>query len=297
MASPKTANKSIILPNGINIFYREAVDASKPVILLLHGFPSSSHQYRNLIPQLAGSYHVIAPDMPGYGFTVVPESLQFEYSFTNLTITVASFLDLLSISKFSVYIFDYGAPVALRLALQRPQAITAIISQNGNAYSDGLGEFWNPLKAYWAATGEEEQNIRETIRKNFLNLDATKSQYTTGTPTDRLESIAPETYYLDYSLIAFSPGNADIQLNLLKDYRTNVELYPQFQDYFRESQVPLLAIWGKNDPIFIPPGAEAFKRDIPNAVVYFLDAGHFAVETNTQKIAQKMLGFLRANDL
>lgn len=297
MTSTMTTNKNITLPNGINIFYREAGDSSKPVILLLHGFPSSSHQYRNLIPELAASYHVIAPDMPGYGFTTVPDSLHFNYTFANVTTTIGSFLDAVAISKFSVYIFDYGAPVALRLSLQRPQAITAIISQNGNAYTDGLGNFWDPLKQYWVATGEEEHNIRETIRKNFLNLEATKGQYTTGTPKHKLDSIAPESYYLDYSLIASNVGNADIQLDLLKDYRTNVDLYPQFQEYFRKSQVPLLAIWGKNDPIFIPPGAKAFKRDLPNATVELLDAGHFAIETNTKEIAQKMLAFLSANGI
>jgi pimeloyl-ACP methyl ester carboxylesterase len=295
MASPGAVNKNIVLPNGINIFYREAGDSSKPTILLLHGFPSSSHQYRNLVPQLAGSYHVIAPDMPAFGFTVVPEDLKFEYTFADLTTTIGAFLDVLSISKYSVYVFDYGAPVAWRLALQRPKSITAVISQSGNAYTDGLGEFWDPLKAYWAATGAEEQTIRETIRKNFLNLEATKGQYTTGTPANKLDLIAPESYYLDYSLFSSTPGNADIQLDLLKDYRTNVELYPQFQEYFHRSQIPLLAIWGKNDPFFIPAGAEAFKKDLPNAVVEFLDAGHFAVETHTEEIAAKMLAFLRAN--
>jgi pimeloyl-ACP methyl ester carboxylesterase len=292
----KTENKYIDIPNGIKVFYREAGDPSKPVILLLHGFPSSSHQYRNLIPELSSSYHTIAPDLPGFGFTTVPEELNFEYTFANLTTTIISFLDAIKVSKFSVYIFDYGAPTALRLALQRPEAITAIISQNGNAYVEGLGDFWAPLKALWAATGAEESQIRETIRTSFLTLSGTKGQYTTGTSEDKLNTIAPESYFLDQSLME-RPGNKDIQLDLFKDYRTNVDLYPQFQEYFRKSQVPLLAVWGKNDPIFIAPGAEKFKADLPNSVVDFVDGGHFSLETHTAEIAEKMMKFLKANGI
>lgn len=297
MSSSQTSNNYTTLPDGITVFYREAGDSSKPVILLLHGFPSSSHQFRNLIPRLSASYHVIAPDMPGFGFTTVPQDLGFEYTFANLTTTMISFLDAIKVTKFSVYIFDYGAPTALRLALQRPEAVTAIISQNGNAYTEGLGDFWEPLKAYWAASGTEETEIREKIRTGFLNLEATKGQYTTGTSEEKLDTIAPESYFLDYSLMELSPRNKDVQLNLFKDYRTNVDLYPQFQEYFRKSQVPLLAVWGKNDPIFIPPGAEAFKRDLPNATVELVDGGHFLIETHTEEIAEKMLKFLKANDI
>jgi pimeloyl-ACP methyl ester carboxylesterase len=274
------------LPNGIKVFYREAGSKSAPVILLLHGFPSSSHQYVKLINLLASKYHVIAPDFPGFGFTAVPSSLNFEYKFANLTTTLASFLDVLSISKFAVYIFDYGAPTALRLALQRPDAITAIISQNGNAYEEGLGDFWNPIKSWWEKNDDATATF---LRNDFLNLKETKGQYTTGEPD--LDVIDPATYYLDWVLLE-RPGNKDIQLSLLMDYKTNVPLYPQFQEYFRKSQVPVLAVWGKGDIIFIPPGAEAFTRDLPKAEVRLLDAGHFAVESHTEEIADLMLTFL-----
>jgi pimeloyl-ACP methyl ester carboxylesterase len=279
------------LPNGIKVFYREAGSKSAPVVLLLHGFPSSSHQYVKLINLLAPKYHVIAPDLPGYGFTEVPSSLNFEYSFANLATTTASFLDVLGISKFAVYIFDYGAPTALRLALQRPDAITAIISQNGNAYEDGFGDFWNPIKAWWE---NNDTATADFIRNDFLNLQGTKGQYTTGEPD--VDVIDPATYYLDWVLME-RPGNKDIQLKLLMDYRTNVAMYPQFQEYFRKSQVPVLAVWGKNDNIFIPPGAEAFKRDLPKAEVHLLDAGHFAVESHTEEIADLMVKFLEKNGI
>jgi pimeloyl-ACP methyl ester carboxylesterase len=279
------------LPNGIKVFYREAGSKSAPVVLLLHGFPSSSHQYVKLTNLLASKYHVIAPDLPGFGFTEVPSSLDFEYSFASLTATLASFLDVLGISKFAVYVFDYGAPTALRLALQRPDAITAIISQNGNAYDEGLGDFWNPLKAWW---GKNDDATTAFLRNNFLTLEETKRQYTTGEPDP--DVIDPATYYLDWVLLE-RPGNKDIQLSLFMDYKTNVSLYPQFQQYFRKSQVPVLAVWGKGDIIFIPPGAEAFKRDLPNAEVHFLDAGHFAVESHTEDIANLMLAFLEKNGI
>jgi pimeloyl-ACP methyl ester carboxylesterase len=279
------------LPNGIKVFYREAGSKSAPVVLLLHGFPSSSHQYVKLINLLSPKYHVVAPDFPGYGFTEVPDSLKFEYTFANLTTTLASFLDVLSISKFAVYIFDYGAPTALRLALQRPEAITAIISQNGNAYEEGLGDFWNPIIAWWKNHDDATANF---LRNDFLNLKETRGQYTTGEPD--LDVIDPATYYLDWVLME-RPGNKDIQLNLLMDYQTNIPIYPQFQEYFRKSQVPVLAVWGKGDIIFIPPGAEAFKRDLPKAEVHLLDAGHFAVESHTEEIADLMLVFLKKNGI
>jgi pimeloyl-ACP methyl ester carboxylesterase len=279
------------LPNGIKVFYREAGSKSAPVILLLHGFPSSSHQYVKLINLLAPKYHVIAPDFPGYGFTEIPSSLDFKYTFANLTTTLASFLDVLSISKFAVYIFDYGAPTALRLALQRPEAVTAIISQNGNAYEEGFGDFWNPIKAWWKNNDDATATF---LRNDFLNLKETRGQYTTGEPD--LDVIDPATYYLDWVLME-RPGNKDIQLSLLMDYQTNVPIYSQFQEYFRKSQVPLLAVWGKGDIIFIPPGAEAFKRDLPKAEVHLLDAGHFAVESHTEEIADLMLKFLKKNGI
>ncbi|PWY79142.1 putative hydrolase [Aspergillus heteromorphus CBS 117.55] len=286
MSNALTQIKRVPLPESkTNVFYREQGAATAPVILLLHGFPSSSHQYRNLIPLLAVKYRVIAPDLPGFGFTEAP--LSFEYTFANLTSTVAEFLDVLGISQFSVYIFDYGAPTGLRLALQRPEAVQAIITQNGNAYEEGLGIFWDPVKLFWASRNEPSD--RDPLKQAMLTYEATKWQYDEGTrdPT----ALAPEAYHLDYALLQ-RPGNPDIQIDLFKDYENNVKLYPEFHEYFRKSQVPLLAIWGKNDPIFIPPGAEAFKRDLPDAEVHLIDAGHFAVESDTEFIGQTILKFL-----
>ncbi|GIJ91894.1 hypothetical protein Asppvi_010869 [Aspergillus pseudoviridinutans] len=271
-----------------NVFYREAGAQSAPVILLLHGFPSSSHQYRHLIPILATNYRVIAPDLPGFGFTTVAEG--FEYTFDNLADVLLKFIDALSITKYSIFIFDYGAPTGLRLALKRPEAVQAIISQNGNAYEDGLGEFWDQIRPLWNSGNDPK--VRSKLAAGLLSLEATKWQYEEGTQKSRV--VAPESYTLDHALLQ-RPGNADIQLDLFWDYQNNIKLYPQFQQYFRESQVPLLAVWGKNDQIFIPPGAEAFKRDLPNAEVHFLDAGHFAVETETAEIGALILKFLAKN--
>ncbi|OOF91983.1 hypothetical protein ASPCADRAFT_56739 [Aspergillus carbonarius ITEM 5010] len=284
-----TQTKRLTLPHSqINIFYREQGPPNAPILLLLHGFPSSSHQYRNLIPLLATKYRVLAPDLPGFGFTEVPSTTPpFQYTFANLTATIAEFLDVLTISHFAVYIFDYGAPVALRLALQRPQSITAIITQNGNAYNEGLGSFWDAIKSFWAS--ENTPQDREKLIQSLLTFETTKFQYEEGTPNP--ETIAPESYYLDYALLQ-RPGNADVQVDLFKDYETNVDLYPEFQKYFRDSQVPLLAVWGRNDPIFVPPGVEAYKRDLPNAEVHLIEAGHFAVESQTQLIAGYILRFL-----
>ena len=281
-----TTQVSTVTVDEIEVFYRSAGSASSPVILLLHGFPSSSHQYRNLIPLLASKYHVIAPDFPGFGFTVVPKTRQYQYSFASLATTLGAFLDALQVSTFAVYIFDYGAPVALRLALERPEAITAIISQNGNAYVDGLGEFWTPFRAYWASDSVED---REVLRNNILTFEATKWQYLNG--CRNRGAVPPETYHLDQALMD-RPGNKDIQLELFKDYGTNVPLYPNFQDYFRKSQVPVLAIWGKNDEIFVPLGAEAFKRDVKKLEIHLLDGPHFAMETIEDKFATLILAFL-----
>jgi len=287
--SSLTQTKTVILPSSnVSIFYREKGSLNAPVVLLLHGFPSSSHQYRNLIPVLATKYRVIAPDLPGFGFTETPPD--YEHNFANLARTVGEFLDTLSISKFAVYIFDYGAPTALRLALQRPNAIQAIISQNGNAYEEGLGEAWAPLKSFW--TTKNTKQDRTPIENALLTLGMTKWQYESGTKD--VTTIAPESYHLDYALME-RPGNKDIQLDLFYDYQNNVALYPQIQEYFRKSQVPLLAVWGKNDAFFIPPGAEAFKKDLPNAEVKLLDAGHFAVESDTEEIGQLILDFLGRN--
>ncbi|KAJ0415226.1 Alpha/Beta hydrolase protein [Aspergillus carlsbadensis] len=283
--------KRLTLPNSnISVFYREQGDKHRPVILLLHGFPSSSHQYRKLIPLLAVKYRVIAPDLPGFGFTEVLPSLEFKFTFANLASTIGEFLDALEIKRFSIYIFDYGAPTGLRLALERPHAIQAIISQNGNAYEEGLGEFWNPIRDFWA--GDNTPAERESLKKALLSFEATRWQYDEGTWD--LASIAPESYHLDYALLQ-RPGNDEIQIDLFRDYASNVKLYPDFHAYFRESQVLLFAIWGRNDKIFVPAGAEAFKRDLPSAEVKLIDAGHFAVESDAQLIGEQILGFLGRN--
>ena len=259
--------------DGVTVFYREAGPPNGPVILLLHGFPTSSFQYRELIPRLADRYRIIAPDLPGFGFTDVPEQLGYKYSFDALASTVLAFTDALQLKRYALYVFDYGAPVGFRLAMARPEPVTAIVSQNGNAYEEGLGDAWEPIRKYWATPTTEN---REVIRKNILTLEATRWQYTHGAKNP--ESIAPESYTLDWALLE-RPGNKEIQLDLFLDYASNVKLYPKFQEYFRQSKPPLLAIWGKNDPFFIPAGAEAFRSDNPNATVQFLDTGHFALET------------------
>jgi pimeloyl-ACP methyl ester carboxylesterase len=229
----------------------------------------------------------VAPDLPGFGFTEVPAERRYTYTFAALSSTIGAFLDALEIKSFTVYIFDYGAPVALRLALERPTAITAIISQNGNAYEEGLGEAWAPIRKYWASGSAAD---RAAVGAAILNFETTKWQYTNGSRSP--DAIEPESYTLDWALLERA-GNADIQLDLFKDYANNVTLYPRFQEYFRKSQVPLLAVWGKHDPFFIPPGAEAYKRDLPKAEVVFLDAGHFAGETETAEIAGMILRFLK----
>lgn len=280
---------STLTADGAEIFYRHAGSPTSPVLLLLHGFPSSSHMFRNLIPLLSTKYHVIAPDLPGFGFTTVPPSRNYKYTFASITQTITSFLGALKVLKFAVYIFDYGAPTAFRLALERPDAITAIITQNGNAYREGLGtDFWVPIQAYWASGSSSD---RETIRIAALNFETTKWQYTFGSPHP--ESIPPESYYLDAALLE-RPGNKDVQLDILYDYRTNLELYPRFQAWLRASNVKVLAVWGKNDPIFVKEGAEAFRRDVPKErlTVEWLDAGHFALETNEVEVAGLIGEFL-----
>jgi pimeloyl-ACP methyl ester carboxylesterase len=273
----------------LNIFYREAGNPSAPHILLLHGFPTSSHQYRNLIPLLAAKYHVLAPDLPGFGLTEVPDGVKFKYTFENFAKVVGEFLDTLKIKEFAIYLFDYGAPTGFRLALTRPDLkIQAIISQNGNAYDEGLGDFWAPIQKYWADNAPQS---REAIRP-FLDLESVKYQYETGVPKAKLQLIEPEAYHLDHSFMA-RPGNKDIQLDIFYDYRTNVSLYPQFQKWIRESKVPVWAGWGKHDPIFVPPGAEAFKRDSPSAFVKLYDCGHFALETDLDEISKDILTFLK----
>ena len=277
--------------DGVRMFYREAGDAEAPVILLLHGFPSSSFMFRELIPRLAEDYRVIAPDLPGFGFTEVPAERKYAYSFDQLAKTIDAFTGALHLSRYAIYIFDYGAPTGLRLAMAHPERVTAIISQNGNAYEEGLGDAWAPIRHYWDSPTAEN---RAVIAKAILNFDGTKWQYTHGVKNP--DSVAPESYTLDAALLE-RPGNKDVQLDLFLDYASNVKLYPKFQEYFRRSKPPLLAIWGKNDPFFIPPGAEAFRKDIPNAKVQFLDTGHFAIETHGAEIAAAMKEFLSANGI
>jgi pimeloyl-ACP methyl ester carboxylesterase len=271
--------------DGVSVFYREAGPANAPVVLLLHGFPTSSFQYRELIPRLADRYRVIAPDLPGFGFTVVPAERKYEYSFEALAKTILAFTDALKLSRYALYVFDYGAPTGLRLAMARPERVTAIVSQNGNAYEEGLGDAWALIRKYWATPSAEN---RDVVRK-ILTADGLRWQYTAGAPDEN--AIDPVGYTLDAAMIE-RPGNMEIQLDLFLDYANNVKLYPAFQEYFRKSKPPLLAIWGKNDPFFIPPGAEAFRRDIPNAIVKFLDTGHFALETNVEEISAEMRKFL-----
>ena len=270
---------------GSKIFYREAGPKTAPTLLLLHGFPTSSHMFRNLIPALAERYHVVAPDLPGFGFSDAPDRKQFRYTFANLAEVIDSFTQTIGFESYAIYVFDYGAPVGLRLALTHPERITAIISQNGNAYEEGLSQGWNPIQKYWKEpTAENRAALRD-----FLKPEATKWQYTYGVQ-DAVQ-VAPEAYELDSALLG-RPGNDEIQLDLFLDYASNVALYPKFQEYLRTKRPPLLAVWGKNDPFFLPPGAEAFKRDIPNAEVHFYDTGHFALETHVTEIASTIQDFL-----
>ncbi|HTD60989.1 MAG TPA: alpha/beta hydrolase [Gemmatimonadaceae bacterium] len=276
--------------DGVRVFYRAAGDPKQPVVLLLHGFPASSFQFRELIPRLATQYRVIAPDLPGFGFTEVPTGRHYSYSFGGLAMTVDAFTRALDLDRFALYVFDYGAPTGFRLAMAHPERVTAIVSQNGNAYEEGLADAWNPIRQYWAAPTREH---REAIRNSILTLDGTRWQYTSGVPDP--DSVPPESYTLDAALLE-RPGNKEIQLDLFLDYASNVKMYPQFQEYFRQSRPPFLAIWGKNDPFFLPAGAEAFKRDIPNATVQLLDTGHFALETHVAEIATSMIDFLGHSD-
>jgi pimeloyl-ACP methyl ester carboxylesterase len=271
--------------DGVSVFYREAGPADGPVVLLLHGFPTSSFQYRELMPRLADSYRVIAPDLPGFGFTEVPEQRHYRYTFDSLAHTMLAFTEVLGLKRYVLYVFDYGAPTGFRLALAHPERVTAIISQNGNAYEEGLGDAWAPIRRYWSDPSLEN---REVLRK-ALTPEGIRREYSSGISNPDL--IAPEGWTLDAALIA-RPGNADIQLDLFLDYANNVKLYPGFQDYFRKVKPPILAIWGRHDPYFLPAGAEAFRRDNPNSVVQLLDTGHFALETHVQEVALAMRRFL-----
>lgn len=280
-----------VAADGVRVFYRAAGDESRPVVLLLHGFPASSFMFRELIPRLADQYRVIAPDLPGFGFTEVPAERKYVYSFDQLAKTIDAFTAALNLKRYAIYVFDYGAPTGFRLAMAHPERVSAIISQNGNAYEDGLGDAWGPIRQYWASPTAEN---RTTIAKAILNLEGTRWQYTHGVKDP--DRVAPEAYTLDTALLE-RPGNKDIQLDLILDYASNVKLYPTFHEYFRKSKPPLLAVWGKNDPFFIPPGAEAFRKDIPSAKVQFLDTGHFALETHAAEIASAMKDFFIANGI
>jgi pimeloyl-ACP methyl ester carboxylesterase len=271
--------------DGCKIFYREAGSKTAPTILLLHGFPTSSHMFRNLIPALADCYHVVAPDLPAFGFSEAPDRKRFRYTFEHLAKVINTFTQAIGLERYAIYVFDYGAPVGLRLALAHPERITAIISQNGNAYEEGLSEGWNPIRAYW----EDDSAANRDALRAFLTPETTIWQYTHGVPDP--SAVSPDGYSLDNFYLA-RPGQDDIQLDLFSDYKSNVRLYPAFQTYFRTHKPRLLAVWGRNDPFFLPAGAEAFKRDIPDAVVRFVDTGHFALETHAAEIAAEIRSFL-----
>ncbi|WSH67304.1 alpha/beta hydrolase [Rhizobium ruizarguesonis] len=271
--------------DGVNMFYREAGPADGPVVLLLHGFPTSSHMFRNLIPLLADRYHVIAPDYPGFGQSDDPDHTKFAYTFGHYADMVDTLMGQLGAAKYAMYVMDYGAPVGYRLALKHPERVTGLIIQNGNAYDEGLRAFWDPIKAYWADGSAQK---REAL-SNLVVLDTTKFQYTDGVKD--LSRISPDNWVHDQALLD-RPGNKDIQLDLFYDYRTNVPLYPQFQAFFRERKPPALIVWGKNDKIFPEEGAHPYLRDLPNAEVHILDAGHFALEDKLDEMAPLIHDFL-----
>jgi pimeloyl-ACP methyl ester carboxylesterase len=269
----------------LEIFYRESGPKDAPTILLLHGFPTSSHMFRNLIPILNEKYYVIAPDLPGFGYSDAPKNTDFNYTFDHITEYIQGLADLLDLKKFALYVFDYGAPVGYRLAAANTEKITGIISQNGNAYVEGLSDGWNPIQKYWAEPSEENRNNLRAM----TTAQTTQWQYFTGVNDPTL--IAPESYTLDQYFLD-REGNVELQLDLFKDYASNVALYPKFQEYFRNHQPPFLAAWGDKDPFFLPPGAEAFKRDLPKANIKLFDTGHFALETHVNEIGAEILSFL-----
>ncbi len=282
-AAPSSTTRSDVTyhtveADGVEVFYRKAGPADAPALLLLHGFANSSHYFRQLMPRLADKFCLIAPDLPSFGFTVVPAARKYDYTFASLSNTIKAFVDALQLKKYALYVFDYGGPVGFNLALSYPDRVTAIISQNGNAYVEGLGEAWGPARALWKDPSEANRNAIRPV----LTFEGVRKAYLHGVPNPL--AVAPEAYWLDAALLA-RPGNDEIQIGLKYDYRYNIERYPLYQDYFRKNKPTTLAIWGKNDPFFIPPGAETFRRDIPDAQVHLLDTGHFALETNLDDIA------------
>jgi pimeloyl-ACP methyl ester carboxylesterase len=271
--------------DGVDVFYREAGPVDAPVVVLLHGFPTSSHMFRNLIPALAGRYRVIAPDYPGFGHSEVPDRAKFQYTFAHVAAIVDALLSRLNAKRYALYVMDYGAPVGYRLALAHPERVSALIVQNGNAYEDGLKEFWNPLRAFWSSGSLAD---REKVRE-ALTLESIRWQYTDGVKD--VSRIDPTTWVLDHALVS-RPGNADVQLDLIYDYRTNVELYPRFHAFFREHRPPTLIVWGRNDQIFHADGARAYLRDLPDAELHLLDTGHFALEDSGPEISRLIVDFL-----
>ncbi|TWF59122.1 alpha/beta fold hydrolase [Neorhizobium alkalisoli] len=273
---------------GVDIFYREAGERDAPVVLLLHGFPSSSHMYRNLIPALADRYHVIAPDLPGFGLSAMPSSGDFDYGFATFANIILGLLEQLGVERYALYVMDYGAPTGFRMALAHPERVTALIIQNGNAYEDGMGDFWAPTRAYWADNGPTNRDALQP----FLSLDGTRFQYLAGMKDPA--RIDPAAWLYD-QLFLDRPGSAEIQLDIIYDYRTNVALYPAFHVYFRAHRPPALILWGENDPVFLPEGARAFLRDLPEAELHFFDTGHFALEDKADEMIPIMRDFLARN--
>jgi len=271
--------------DGLTIFYREAGAADAPVLLLLHGFPSASHMFRDLIPLLADRFRIIAPDLPGFGQSDMPPRSDFTYTFDRVADVIDRFTEVIGLKRFAIYVFDYGAPTGFRIAARHPDRIAAIVSQNGNAYEEGLSDGWTPIRAYWQ---DPSQANRDALRA-FLAPDTTRWQYSHGVAD--ASAISPDGWSLDNSYLA-RPGADEIQLDLFGDYKSNVALYPAFQSYFRTRKPPFLAVWGKNDPFFLPAGAEAFRRDIPDADIRFFDTGHFALETHAVEIAAAIREFL-----
>jgi pimeloyl-ACP methyl ester carboxylesterase len=270
--------------DGVNVFYRQAGRPDAPALLLLHGFPTAGHMFRELMPALADRFHLVAPDLPGFGQSDMPPRDRFTYTFARLAAVIERFTEVIGLARFAIYVFDYGAPTGFRMAVRHPERIMAIISQNGNAYDEGLSEGWNPIRAYW----QDASNANRAALRSFLTPETTIWQYTHGVSDTSL--VSPDGYSLDNFYLA-RPGADEVQLDLFGDYKSNVAMYPEFQAYFRKHKPPLLAVWGKNDPFFLPAGANAFIRDIPKAEVSFVDTGHFALETHCEEIAAAILAF------